>query len=66
MPGIASDQITRADLEPLATRVELATLRAKVDALRAEMKAESRATRWVMAVHSALTLALCARMFGIL
>ena len=49
--AIAAQTVTRADLEPLATKAELATLRSEM--------------RWMFGFQAALIPAIAAKLFGL-
>ena len=49
--AVAAQSVTRSDLETLATKGEVAALRSEV--------------RWMLGFHAALTLAIAARLFGV-
>ena len=49
--AIAAQTVTRADLEPLATKAELATLRSEM--------------RWMVGFLAALNLAMAAKLFDL-
>ena len=49
--ALAAQTVTRADIEPLATKAELATLRSEM--------------RWMFSFQAALILAIAARLFGL-
>ena len=49
--AIGAQTVTRADLEPLATKAEFATLRSEM--------------RWMFSFQAALILAMAAKLFGL-